>query len=115
MRKVFYIALILALGIGLNGCGEDKPKRTHHIEKVDHTDDVPMPQGSMMFSKEFEKTVENYIQTFIGSLIVAYAAIQLFDEPNNHGYWLFLGIGTFVILMAHWNYKKRQNGVKERR
>jgi len=43
MRKVFYIALILALGIGLSGCGDDKPKRTHHIEKVDHNDDVPMP------------------------------------------------------------------------
>ena len=43
MRKVFYIALILALGIGLNGCSDDKPKRTHYIEKVDHADDVPMP------------------------------------------------------------------------
>jgi len=42
MRKVFYIALILALGVGLSGC-DDKPKRTHHIEKVDHNDDVPMP------------------------------------------------------------------------
>jgi hypothetical protein len=43
MRKIFYIALVLALAIGVSGCGNDKPKRTHKIEKVDHTDDVPMP------------------------------------------------------------------------
>lgn len=69
----------------------------------------------MMFSKEFEKTVENYIQTFIGSIIVAYAALKLFEEPNNYGYWLFFGVGIFVILMAHWNYKKRRSSIKERR
>ena len=68
-----------------------------------------------MFSKEFEKTVENYIQTFIGSIIVAYAALKLFEEPNNYGYWLFFGVGIFVILMAYWNYKKRRSSIKERR
>jgi uncharacterized protein YceK len=40
MRKVIYIALILALGIGMSGCGHGIK---HHFEKVDHTDDVPMP------------------------------------------------------------------------
>jgi uncharacterized membrane protein HdeD (DUF308 family) len=67
----------------------------------------------MMFSKEFEKTVENYIQVFIGALIIAYTALKLFDEPTNGGYWLFLGVGVTVIFMAHWSYKKRRNGTKE--
>ena len=66
-----------------------------------------------MFSKEFEKTVENYIQVFIGALIIVYAAIKLFDEPKNNGYWLFLCVGTVVIFIAHWSYKKRCNGTKE--
>lgn len=68
-----------------------------------------------MLSKEFEKTVENYIQVFIGSVIVAYSITKLINEPGNSGYWIFFGVGAFVILMAHWNYKKRQDGIKERR
>lgn len=66
-----------------------------------------------MFSKETEKTLENYIQVFIGALIIVYAAIKLFDEPSNSGYWLFFGVGVTVIFMAHWSYKKRRNGTKE--
>ena len=43
MRKIFYSVVILVLVFGMSGCNDDKPKRTHNIEKVDHTDDVPMP------------------------------------------------------------------------
>jgi len=43
MKKVFYSVAILILVLGMSGCGSDKPKRTHHIEKVNHNDDVPMP------------------------------------------------------------------------
>lgn len=68
-----------------------------------------------MFSKEFEKTVENYIQVFIGAFIVAYSAIKLFDEPTNGGYWLFCGVGIFVILVTHLSYKKRRKSLKERK
>lgn len=68
-----------------------------------------------MFSKETEKTLENYIQVFIGALIIVYAAMKLFYEPSNGGYWLFLCVGTVAIFIAHWRYKKRRNGTKERK
>ena len=66
-----------------------------------------------MFSKETEKTLENYIQVFIGVFIIVYTVMKLFYEPSNGGYWLFLCVGTAVILIAHWSYKKRRNGIKE--
>ena len=66
-----------------------------------------------MFSKETEKTLENYIQVFIGALIIVYAAMKIFNEPNNGGYWLFLCAGIVVISIAHWSYKKRRNSIKE--
>ena len=43
MKKIIAIVLTLALGMGMSGCGNDKPKRTHHIEKTNPNDDVPMP------------------------------------------------------------------------
>ena len=67
-----------------------------------------------MFNKEIEKTVEYYIQAFVGSLIVAYAVMELLDEPYNYGYWFFFDIGVIVILIAHRSYKKRRNVHKER-
>jgi len=66
-----------------------------------------------MFSKEFEKIVENYIQAFIGSFVSANAIVKLFEEPSNGGYWLFFGVGIFVILVAHRSYTKRRHGTKE--
>ncbi len=42
MRKIFYVVVILSLVIGFSGC-DKKSKFTRHIEKIDETDDVPMP------------------------------------------------------------------------
>ncbi len=64
--------------------------------------------GGMMTSKEFSKTVENVVQVFIASWIIAYALLRLKAQPSSLGDWMMLIVGALIIGYANWSYRRRR-------
>lgn len=67
----------------------------------------------MMTSKEISKTVENFVQVFIASWIIAYALLELKEHPSNAGDWMMLVVGVLIVLQANWSYRRRKAKGKE--
>lgn len=68
-----------------------------------------------MTSKEFSKTVENVVQVFIASWIIAYALLHLKAQPSSLGDWMMLIVGALIIGYANWSYRQRRaTGERER-
>jgi len=61
-----------------------------------------------MTNKEFLKTVENIVQVFIASWIIAYALLRLKAQPESLGDWMMLIVGVLIIGYANWSYRKRR-------
>lgn len=67
-----------------------------------------------MTSKNISKTVENFVQAFIASWIIAYALLELNEHPGSIGDWMMLLIGVGIIFYANWDYhrrKKKERGI----
>ena len=43
MKTILTVVAVAILAMGFTGCSDGKIKRTHHLEKIDPNDDVPMP------------------------------------------------------------------------
>ena len=61
-----------------------------------------------MRSKEFSKTIENVVQVFIASWIIAYALLRLHAQPSSLGDWMMLIVGALIIGYANWSYRRRR-------
>ena len=61
-----------------------------------------------MTIKEFEKTVENFVQAFIASLIIAYAILRIKEQPESISDWMMLFAGIVIVLLANWSYRRRK-------
>jgi len=61
-----------------------------------------------MTNKEFLKTVENIVQVFIASWMIAYALLRLKAQPESLGDWMMLIVGVLIIGYANRSYRKRR-------
>jgi hypothetical protein len=68
-----------------------------------------------MTSKEISKTVENFVQAFIASWIIAYALLELKEHPGSTGDWMMLIVGALIVLQANWSYRRRKANARESR
>jgi hypothetical protein len=68
-----------------------------------------------MTSKEISKTVENFVQAFIASWIIAYALLELKEHPGSTGDWMMLIVGVLIVLQANWSYRRRKANARESR
>jgi len=55
------------------------------------------------------KTVENFAQVFIASMVIVYAGFQIIDEPHNLGNWMMLAIGGLIVGYANYSYRRRKD------
>jgi len=68
-----------------------------------------------MTSKEISKTVENFVQAFIASWIIAYALLELKKHPGSTSDWMMLIVGALIVLQANWSYRRRKANARENR
>jgi len=61
----------------------------------------------IMTIKEFEKTVENFVQA-VQAFIIAYAILRLKEQPESISDWMILFAGIVIVLLANWSYRRRK-------
>jgi len=54
------------------------------------------------------KTIENFVQAFIASWIIAYALLSIKEHPDSTGDWMMLVMGVLIVLQANWSYRRRK-------
>lgn len=70
-----------------------------------------------MFTKDQENTLKNYIEVFVGAMLIVFGVSYILWNKgnyfNNMAAVSFTIAGALIIIKSNWEYKKRKKHQKQ--